>query len=134
MISESEYNELRAKYDENQKHRAGRTCLTLSERETIPHKDFGNDQTALIEEYELFHERPNEFVAYVSSERPSQITGWTGLLLGHITSRGQLFRIGRQQYGERKQWVTVRSIWGDTYRGISNGDDMYVRLKKVAAK
>jgi hypothetical protein len=142
MITESEYNKLRAKIDhlESWRNTPQSAALSLLNR---PLFKVTNEERSAVEVYEFVHDIPERYFAYVklhdqellgnaqlAHNRYGNLTTWTGDTLGGIYWMGREFR---SNMGDKRIPIRVRGINGRSYSGTyykSAGDYARLRLLK----
>jgi hypothetical protein len=92
-----------------------------------------NAERSAVETWEFQHGpiAPDRYFAYVNEDTHT-VTTWTGQYLGHIVKCG---RVWRDNFGGKRQHLTVHAINGKTYYGTyytSAGN--YCRLRRKWAK
>lgn len=119
MITQEEYNELKARYERKAVWRNGRCSYRL---EDVPSDcRISNDEVSSIEVYEFVQNPPDSYIAYVDLKN-ANITTWTGEKLGDIISRHR---------NSRGYWLKIKAYNGCKYRGQfypSAGD--YIKVKR----
>jgi hypothetical protein len=85
MLTVAQFQELAPKVDANQNAmRSIPSGLPSAEfRARLPFPDVGNDEYGKVEQYRLRQEKPDRFVAYLSSDG-RRVTTWNGETLGHV--------------------------------------------------
>ena len=128
MLTQEEYAILRAKYDTYHAAREAQypkqNAFTPEMLATLPPVTT-NDETSAIEVFEFMRDKPDRYVAYVSSDAKS-VTTWTGDHLGTLRMSGSMYR---SNMGDKRTPITVKAINGRTYYGRSQGSGMCVSLR-----
>lgn len=133
-ISESEYQSLKARYDNYHAQRANvckhSNVVTQEEAALLP-EPLTREQISQIEVFEFRNDPPLKYFAYVNCQGnyPSYITTRTGEILGEVVTFGAAYR---SNMGDVRQNITIRAINGKRYTGTyykSSGN--YCRLRMV---
>jgi len=81
------------------------------------HPDYAacsNELRGMVEQHELFRDKPARFSAYVSSDEQT-VTCWPGNALGKVTSRTLTKR--RSDWQGKVYSYRARTSWGKVYQG-----------------
>ncbi|WP_409626659.1 hypothetical protein [Tepidimonas sp.] len=80
--------------------------------------------------YQLAHDKPAEFLAYVTERG---ITTWTGEVIGKVTTAYPWRRCGTPTGGTYKRRnLRIRTDWGYNYIATETDNKQIVRLRRVA--
>jgi hypothetical protein len=85
-----------------------------------------NAHSTNVELFELSHEKPAKFSAYVTDEK---VTTWTGEKIGFVNYTGRWHRNNRG-YGKWRA-ISIRSDWGDVYNGRESSEQQLVNFRKA---
>lgn len=120
MITQAEYEALKARYERKEQWLNGRS--SYRPEECPADCQISNDEVSNMEVYEFVQDPPDRYVAYVDLQKKI-ITTWTGETLGTITLKSKI---------TRGYWIRATGINGLRYCGSfypSAGD--YIRLRKT---
>jgi hypothetical protein len=107
-----------------------RNGWTVIPADAKPPVNVTNEDRSAIEVYEFCRDKPDRYFLYVKhlEGRNAVATTWTGEHLGSAT----LGPVYRDNFGGKRQSITIRAINGETYHGTyykSAGD--YARVKRA---
>ena len=86
-----------------------------------------NAYSTTVELFDLAHDRPEKFSAYVQFPR-NAITTWTGEEIGFVCNKGAWHT---NNFGARWRSIRVRAAWGAVYNGREYDNRQLINLRRA---